>query len=323
MTTISGRRTAALLITAITLLAFAAGTAPADAAAKGATAKGAAAKGQGAWVRAAHLIPGLGTMSIGLTPFQGASAAATPAPGVMPAPVKDGMRAIAPAAGYGQVTDYQQIPAGIYTITVRPAGAAADSPPLISGTLKAGAGQAFTVAGLGTKSAPRVEALPDDLTPPAAGKTRVRLLPAASAAKTVTVTAMGGPAVAQDAAFGRATGYAAVPAGPWTLKATSGGGSPAPATSKVDLAGGSVYTLLVLDSGSKLKVSPVLDASGLDVMPAGGAQTGGGYLATHGTSRATDPYELAGLALTLGGALLLGALALGLRRGPAVRAGRS
>lgn len=317
MTTISGRRTAALLITGLTLLAAVSSAAPASAA---------AAKGQGAWVRAAHLIPGLGTMSIGLTPFQGASGAATPAPGVMPAPVRDGMRAIAPAAGYGQVTDYQQIPAGIYTITVRPAGAAADSPPLISGTLKAGAGQAFTVAGLGTKSAPRVEALPDDLTPPAAGKTRVRLLPAAAAAKTVTVTAMGGPAVAQDAAFGRATGYAAVPAGPWTLKATSSGGSPAPATSKVDLAGGSVYTLLVLDSGSKLKVSPVLDASGLDVMPAGGAQTGGGYLATHAThagAHASDPYELAGLALTLGGALLLGALVLGLRRAPVVRTGRS
>jgi hypothetical protein len=260
------------------------------------------AKGSGAWGRAAHLIPGLGTMSIGLTPFTGDQGQDPTGGTVKAAPKQDGMRAIAPAAGYGQVSDYQQIPAGFYSITVRPVGAAASTPPLITGTLKATAGQAFTVAGVGTKTAPRVEALADDLTPPKAGQTRVRLLPAASTAKTVTVKADNGPTVAQDAAFGQPTGYAAVPSGSWTLQASADGAAKT-ATSTVKLAGGSVYTLLVLDSGSGLKVSPVVDASGLDVMPVGGAQTGGGGLARSSTP---TPVAIAfGAALLLAGAVTL------------------
>lgn len=125
-------------------------------------------QGAGAWVRAAHLVPGLGTMTIGLTPFAGEAEEPAPSDGASSAPQEMGMRAIAPAAAYGAVTDYQQIPPGFYTVTVRPAGDA-DGAPLISGTLEAKSGQAYTVAGLGTKDDPRVATLDDDLTPPDQG----------------------------------------------------------------------------------------------------------------------------------------------------------
>jgi hypothetical protein len=302
-----GQRRSALLTLPIALLLTLLGAlwaVPAQAAAP--------AQGTGAWVRAAHLIPGVGTMTIGLTPFSGDQATSGTST-VMPAPSKNGMREIAPAASYGKVTQYQQIPAGFYAIAVWPVNTPTSAPPIITGTLKATAGKAFTVAGLGTKADPRIQALSDDLTPPKAGQTRVRLLPAASSAKTVTVTADMGPTVAQNAAFGQPTGYAAVPSGAWTLKASADGSTATAATSKVNLAGGSVYTLLVLDSGQGLKVSPVVDASGLDVMPAGGAQTGGGGLAPQpGLAGRFGPSDsvVAGSGLLIAAGLLLAGAAM-------------
>ena len=300
-----GHRRSALFTVPIALLLALFGAlwaAPAHAAAAG--------QGTGAWVRAAHLIPGLGTMTIGLTPFSGNQTTAATTTAVLPAPSRNGMREIAPAASYGKVTPYQQIPAGFYTISVWPVNTPTSAPPLITGTLRATAGKAFTLAGLGTKADPRIQALADDLTPPKAGQARVRLLPAASTAKTVTVTADLGPTVAQNAAFGRPTGYAAVPSGVWTLKTSIDGSTAAATTSTVNLAGGSVYTLLVLDSAQGLKVSPVVDASGLDVMPAGGAQTGGGGLAPRpglAWRFAHSGGVLAGSGLLLAAALLAGA----------------
>ncbi len=305
----SGHRVLALILALLgTSALIGLGTSSAQAAAPVAKAP---AKGTGAWVRAAHLIPGLGIMTIGLTPFSGSNTGATTTGAVQPAPNTHGMRVIASAESYGGVTTYEQIPAGYYTIGVWPAGSPTGSTPLISGTLKASAGQAFTVAGLGTKAAPKVEALADDLTPPQAGQDRVRLLPAASTARTVTVTATGGPAVAQNALFGRPTGYAAVPAGAWTLKTTpTGTGSAATATSsKVDLAGGSVYTLLVLNSGTGLKVTPVVDAASVGTMPAGGAQTGGGWLAEQHTRHLDDALIGTGAGLLVAAGLLLTGLA--------------
>lgn len=131
----------------------------------------------------------------------------------------------------------------------------------------------------------------------------MRLLPAASAAETVTVTAQDGPTVASQAPFGQATGYAAVPAGLWTLDAVADTDAATEATTEVDLAAGSVYTLLVLDSDDGLTVTPVVDAAGMDVMPQGGAQTGGGGLAAGtGDQRAGFPTATAATA----GVLLLG-----------------
>lgn len=271
-----------------------------------AQADSAPAQGAGSWVRAAHLVPGLGTMTIGLTRFAGEAGDPAPSDGASTAPREMGMRVLAPAAAYGAVTDYQQIPTGFYTVTVRPAGDA-DGAPLISGTLEAKPGQAYTLAGLGTKDNPRLATLDDDLTPPDQGESRVRLLPAASAAETVTVTAQDGPTVASQAPFGQATGYAAVPAGSWTLDAVADMDATTEATTEVDLAAGSVYTLLVLDSDDGLTVTPVVDAAGMDVMPQGGAQTGGGGLAAGtGDQRA----EVAAAVAATAGVLLLGGLVL-------------
>lgn len=283
------RRRLAGLLTAVvlalvtpTLLAGPAAAAPA----------GSSVASSGAWVRGAHLVPGLGTMTLALSPVSGSGTA----------DLGDAI-VLAPTASYGDVGDYLQVEPGRYAVGVWPAGSAAGAAPILTGTLDADEGSAYTVAGLGTKEEPTVTTLLDDLTPPQGGAARIRVLPAASSAPTVDVRAVDGPVVATAAAFGRVTGYATVPSGSWTLEASSMGG--AVAGTDLDLAGGAVYTLLVLDSSAGLTVAPVVDASGSGAMPVGGAQTGGGGLATATTAAAASGSAGSSLLLAGGGALLV------------------
>lgn len=218
-----------------------------------------------AWVRAAHLVPGLAGMDVVVR-----GAAGT-------APVE-----LAANAVYGDVAPYQRLAPGTYSAELRPAGAPADSAPVLSGTFDAEAGKAYTLAGLGSLDSPRLATLQDDLTPPPAGDVRVRVLPAAGGAAQVTVAAQNGPVIADGAVFGQPTAYADVPAGSWTLD-VSAAGLPS-ATTAVDLAAGGVYTVVVVDDGGTLDVRAVTDAAGMAAMPVGGAQTGGGGTAQAASS---------------------------------------
>lgn len=224
------------------------------------------------WVRGAHLVPGLGTMTLAISPVTRGAV-----------PTLGDAIVLAPTASYGDVAGYQQVPQGRYAVGVWPASSPRDADPVLTGTLDVTAGQAYTVAGLGTKEEPTVATLTDDLTPPDAGAARVRVLPAAQSAPAVDIQAQGGPAVADGAAFGRATGYSTVPAGSWTLSTTAASGGAA-TTSQLDLAGGGVYTLLVLDAEAGLVVSPIEDAGGSGTVPVGGAATGGGGIAAAPTA---------------------------------------
>lgn len=244
-----------------------------------------------AWVRAGHLVPGLQAMDVTATPAAGGATVE-----------------LALGAGYGDVAPYQRLAPGTYTAEVRPAGAARTSAPVLSSTFTADAGRAYTLAGLGSLQQPRLATLQDDLTPPAAGQVRVRVLPAASAAPAVTVTARNGPVIADGAAFGQPTAYASVPAGQWVL-GTQAAGLPA-ATATVDLAAGGVYTLVVVDDADgALGVRAVTDAAGAAAMPVGGAQTGGG-----GTAAGAPGTQPEFVPVVAGAALLLLAAVLVRRR---------
>ncbi len=252
-----------------------------------------------AWLRPAHLVPDLGAMDIRLSPFSG-EGSGTPV---------EAKPLLETTASYGAVGRYGAIPPGEYAVSVRPAGTPVSEPPLLSLTVELEAGQAYTVAGLGTKAEPRLERLVDDLTPPGDGSANVRLLPASLAAPTVDVQAEGGPVLADGAGLGRPTGYTSAPAGSWTVRASGGGVS---GTTDLQLDSGTVYTLLVLDSeDGSLVVQPVVDAVGTGTTPVGGAATGFGGLAA---DDATLPGAgLAGLVstavLALLAVVLLGAAA--------------
>jgi hypothetical protein len=178
----AGRRPRAVLTLALVTTALVAGGATASSAVAADTAPT-------AWVRATHLVPGIGAVTVTLVPFAGVASGADGSAGaqretdVPPAATVDGARVLEPAATYGGASDYRQVQAGVYSVQLRPAGASPANPPLLSGVLDAKADQAYTLAPLGTKEAPTVQVLADDLTPPQPGTARVRLISAASRAR--------------------------------------------------------------------------------------------------------------------------------------------
>ncbi|QIM22748.1 DUF4397 domain-containing protein [Phycicoccus sp. HDW14] len=303
-----------LLAVLLTTLALAVGVVAATPAHAAPSAPNPPAKSSAAgttWVRAAHLVPGVGTMTIRLVPFAGTSLADAPKAAIPEAEADGATRILEPAVGYGGIGEYRQVPAGLYAVTIRPVGSATDTPPVLAGTFLAQDGRAVTLAALAHTPSPRIDVLTDDLDRPAAGSASVRLIPAAPDATTTTVAAAGGPTLADRVPFGEPTRYEAVPAGRWTLNVstTSDARPDRPTSAAVTVASGGVYSVFVLADGKGgVTVKPVVDALGLGSAPRRGVQTGGGGAAT----RPADPALGGGLALAGAGGLVLAGL--GLRR---------
>lgn len=218
----------------------------------------------------------------------------------------------APSAGitlegvdYGTISEYQDVPPGSYTVSMRTAGAAPDTPPVLSTTVEVTGATARTVAGVGNFADLGLEIISDSLELPPSGQARIRVLAGASNAQTLDVAVADGTTVATDLDFAATGEYVDVPAGATTLQLSAGDGPPVALPAALDA--GSVYSLLVLngDSGG-LTVTPVLDAAGADVVPVGGVETGAGGTADTGTS--------AGVLGLAGGAIGAALLAAGLGR---------
>ncbi|SDU42081.1 DUF4397 domain-containing protein [Jiangella alkaliphila] len=222
------------------------------------TAVGAEAPAAEGWARLAHLSPDTPEVDVSLTGLDGASVLE----------LQD--------VGYGDVSNYARLPAGTYTAAMRPAGAPAESEPVITAAVEIEDGVAITVAAVGMNADLSGRILVDDLTAPAAGQARVRLISAAVSSPAVSVTTDTGTVLADNAEFGTATGYTEVPGGRWTLNLASDAGT---GSTDVDLAAGSVDTLFVLDVDGELEVVGVVDSTGTPESPAGGVETGGRGLA--------------------------------------------
>lgn len=240
-----------------------------------------AAADDGGWLRVAHLSPDTPAADVTVAPAGSTTAAATDA----------GLR-------YGSVSAWHRLPAGTYTVAVRAAGGPASTAPVLSVRVDLPAGAARTVAVAGRFADLRLAVQDEDLSPPAPGRARVRVVDAASAGS-LDVSVADGPPLASGlppATFARP---AEVAAGVATLEVAADGG---PAQDvPVDLAAGSVTTLLVLDGADGgLTVRPVLDAGGPSAVPAGPVQAGGG-----GTAGGVVPPLLAAVVGGLAGALLL------------------
>ncbi|MDT0277749.1 class F sortase [Blastococcus goldschmidtiae] len=219
------------------------------------------ADGETGLLRIAHLSPDTPAVDVALTPAPAGGPAVDPGPDV------------AGALGYGEVGGYRALPAGSYAVSVRPAGTFPGRPPALSAVVDVPAGGARTLALSGTFAELALTPLPDDLTAPADGTARVRVLAAAATAPTLDVLVDNGPALAAGLPFAAESGYTAVPAGPATVRLTSGAdGTAVP----VDLAAGTVVSLLVLDApGGGLTVRTLVDAVAPAVRPVGGVEAGG------------------------------------------------
>jgi uncharacterized protein DUF4397 len=211
---------------------------------------------------------------------------------------------------YGMVSEYQAVPPGTYTVSMLPAGSDPSSPPILSATVDIAPGTAHTVAGLGYFADLGLEVLDDDLTLPSTGQSRVRVINAAANAQELDVTLADGTPVTTDLAFATATDYVDVSGGRTTLNATPAGGTPM--RLPVDLAAGSVYTILVLDDGNGgMTVQTALDAASPGVVPVGGVETGAG-----GTADGGGATTAVAVALGVAAAAVLGLVALPRRRSP-------
>jgi hypothetical protein len=240
----------------------------------------------------------------------------TPAVDVSVAAESDPATGIALAGlGYGTVSDYRNLPPGTYTVSMRRAGAAASTPPALTTTVQVAAGSARTVAAVGSFADLGLRVLDDDLTPPPPGRARLRVVAAAATTPALDVALPGGESVVSGLAFPRSSDYVDVPAGSTALSVAPAGAQATPLP--VDLAAGSIYTVLVLDRpGGGLTVRPLVDAAGPALMPKGSVPAGEGGAA--GTRNGTLAAVAAGVAVLAAVGLLLT-----FRLCPARRSGRS
>jgi hypothetical protein len=189
--------------------------------------------------------------------------------------------------GFGEVSDYTPLAAGNYTFLLRRAGSPPDSDPWVTASANLDEGGAYTFAAMGPRSDVKRVLVSDDLAPPPAGQAKVRLIQASSSAGEVDVFDSDGWVLAEAAAFGSTTGYAAIPAGPRSIEVEAVGG--ARVEGEVKFEAGTVNSLVVVEGsgGQPFALTSVVAAPGGDVSatgplgvtraaPVGGIATGGG-----------------------------------------------
>ena len=247
----------------------------------------AAASPGGGWVRLAHLSPNTPPVDVYLYSFGHPHA-----------------RLVLRHVSYGTVSPYQNIPAGDYTVSMRPAGAAATAQPVLSTGFWVSAGDAYTVAGMGPASGLRLQVLKDTLAVPA-GRALVRVIQASLRQHLVRV-ALGGNVLARKLPFARTTSYQPVTAGTQVVRVA---GSSEDASLGVSLPSDTIHTLVVLDGARGLRITSLEDAAGSRIRPSGGAATGLG-----GTAPRPAGSPLPWLAVMAAGIGLAGAAARWYRR---------
>jgi hypothetical protein len=205
-------------------------------------------------------------------------------------------------AGYGSVSAYRRIEPGDYVVAVRPKGS--DKPPLVSTTINAMAGSSYTLAAVGDKEQSGLKVYTDDLTPPAEGRAKLRVIDAAPPAPVLDVRAGGAP-LALGLAHGTASGYREVAAGPVVLAAGPPG---APATDlPVTVAANQVVSVVLVSRGGTITSRVQVDAEGPKAMPPGPVDAGYGGTVGERPGATAGAAALALLAaLATGTALRLG-----------------
>jgi Domain of unknown function (DUF4397) len=253
---------------------------------------GPAAAEQPSYVRLAHFSPDTPNVDVYLNSFS-----------------RPNWKMTIKGVGYGALSAYQRLDPGLYTVAMRAAGAAPSSPPVLSTSVRAVAGGAYTVAGVGPYASLGLTVLRDDLSLPPRNEVRVRVLQASAKAKQVSVKAVNGPTIADRVDFAKNTDYSTVAAGTWNIQVASIGQPDLTVTMPITLEAGDVYSVLILDAAQGgLKVETRTDAASGAVMPTGGVETGLGGTAP----RPHAPWLPIGLAGSA--ALALGSAAVWSRR---------
>lgn len=242
------------------------------------------------WVRLAQLSPAAAPADLYLSPADNSGAQSA--------------KPVLAHAAYGTLSQYQPVSPGGYTVAMRPAGAAATADPVAGTQITVAAGQAYTVAAVGTASPVKLSVLTDQLGTPQ-GQAGVRVIEASRLHPTASVLD-GVDTLATNLRAPDATQYQPVTAGTGALLVTT---AAVTQTVTADLAANSAYTVVVLDgSQDAARVLVVTDASGISAMPKGGVSTGFGGTAvksTAGGGMAGHGYLAPAIGLSLSASLLV------------------
>ncbi|MEU0796125.1 DUF4397 domain-containing protein [Amycolatopsis sp. NPDC005961] len=245
------------------------------------TAEAATAPGPGVgWIRVGHLSPKVPPVDIYFAPFGQAE------------------KVVIRKAGYGAVTPYSSLDPGKYTLSMRPADAASSTPPALSATIDVAERSAYSllVFANGPDGTLKGDLITDDLTAPAAGKGRLRVVEGSAAIAPVSVQGPTGTAFAKDAAYGQTSSYMDVPEGRWPLQLSGGS---VRSTADVDVKAGTSTTLLITENAGALKANPISDGASLPQPPKLGVETGGGGTAPSSGLPLWPAFAAAGLLAAL------------------------
>ncbi len=182
---------------------------------------------------------------------------------------------IFPGVGYGVMSGYLKLPPGGYTVAMRPQGAPKSQKPVLTTQVSVSAGQAYTFAGVGRYAGLGLKILNDDLSLPAQGQSKVRIIQASLAVPVLGLDMPDGSPIADNVAFATTTDYQLVTPGDWKLVLQPSDGRRATEV-QADLGDGNVYSLLVLDAKNGLKAELKTDATRSGGVPAGSVATGAG-----------------------------------------------
>jgi Domain of unknown function (DUF4397) len=173
--------------------------------------------------------------------------------------------------GYGVMSPYLALPVGEYAVSMRltsdPTG-----PVVLTTDVTVSAGKAYTVAGVGRHADLGLKVFHDDLSSPAQGNAKVRIIQASIKDPQLNVSLTNGTKIASNVAFATTTSYRQVAAGNWTLLVAPSGGGKA-VKLHADLKSNHVYSLLILDGKTTLAPDLRLDAAS-GTAPSGSVQTG-------------------------------------------------
>jgi hypothetical protein len=146
---------------------------------------------------------------------------------------------------------YTPLASGSHTVDVRPAGGAATDPALVSLKADLAAGKNYLVTVVGPSSAVQAKLITDDLSVPAKGKARVRVLHGATGAPNVDVSVDGTTNLFSDVSFGTATPYAEVDATKYDLSVRESGKTVQLVGKRVALQEGGVYSIVAVANPDK------------------------------------------------------------------------
>ena len=166
---------------------------------------------------------------------------------------------------YATVSDYLSLPAGTQQVTVYATGDTTS--PVIDTPVELAAGGAYTVAAVGLVADDSLTAqvYQDDLSRPASGNAKVRVVHASPDAGPVDVVPRGGDPLVSGLAFPDASPYAEVPAGTYTLDVNAAGTNKTALTvPDATLASGGVYSAFAVGTvfADSLNVLLVQDNAG-------------------------------------------------------------